>query len=274
MSTFILPFDHRSGLAKEIMGTTYPFSPADRQRAQELKQVIYDAFLEVHAEAHPSDTLGILVEEECGARIIHDAHQKGILNILTLESSGEPELRLQYGDQSASRMRMLSSSLGKVLLRFKEKPAKNDRQLATLQSIHAQLTKAGQRILIELLSTGTEEEREDFLVHTITVAGEMGIVPEFWKVESVSTEQAWKNVRKAAHESSGILLLGRGEDRSHVETAVRTAAKSGVVDGFAIGRTLFADDLRDLIAGKKKRAAVVDAIADNFRSMITLWKSV
>ncbi|MEK9157128.1 MAG: DUF2090 domain-containing protein, partial [Patescibacteria group bacterium] len=61
---------------------------------------------------------------------------------------------------------------------------------------------------------------------------------------------------------------------SYVETAVRTATKSGVVDGFAIGRTLFANDLRDLIAGKKKRAAAVDAIADNFRSMITLWKSV
>jgi 5-dehydro-2-deoxygluconokinase len=274
MSTFILPFDHRSGLAKEIMGTTYPFSPTDRQRAQELKQVIYDAFLDVYAEAHPSDTLGILVEEECGARIIHDAHHKGILNILTLESSGEPELRLQYGEQSASRMRMLNSSLGKVLLRFKEKPEKNNRQLATLQSIHAQLTKAGQRILIELLSTGSEDEREDFLVHTITLAGEMGIVPEFWKVESIPTEVGWRSVRKAAHESSGILLLGRGEDRSHVEAAVRTAAKSGVVDGFAIGRTLFADSLRDLVAGRKKRPAAVDAIADNFRSMITLWKSV
>lgn len=274
MSTFILPFDHRSGLAREIMATTYPFSPADRQRAQELKQVIYDAFLQVHAEAHPSDTLGVLVDEETGARILHDAHRRGILNMLTLESSGEPELRLQYGDQSTARMRMLGSSMGKVLLRFNEKPGKTDRQLVTLQSIHAQLTRAGQRLLIELLSTGTEEEREDFLVHTITVTGEMGIVPEFWKVESVLTEQAWKNVRKAAHESSGILLLGRGEDRSHVETAVRTAAKSGVVDGFAIGRTLFADDLRALVTGKKKRTAAVDAIADNFRSMITLWKSV
>ncbi len=81
-------------------------------------------------------------------------------------------------------------------------------------------------------------------------------------------------MRKAARESSGILLLGRGEDRAYVENAVRTAAKSGVVDGFAIGRTLFADDLRELVAGKKKRAAVVDAIADHFRSMITLWKSV
>ncbi len=274
MPTFLLPFDHRTGFAKEIMETTYPFSQSDRQRAQELKQLIYDAFLKVYAEEHPHDTLGILVDEETGSNVLHDAHRKGVMHILTLEASGEPELRLQYGDQSAQRLRMMGASMGKVLLRFSENPEKNNRQLATLQSIHAQLTKSGQRLLIELLSAGTEEEREDFLLHTIGLAHDMGIVPEFWKVESLPTEHAWKNVRKALHTSSGLLLLGRGEDRAHVENAVRIAATSKVVDGFAIGRTLFADDLRNLLAGKKKRSAVVDAIADHFRSMMTLWKSV
>ena len=274
MATFILPFDHRNGLAKEIMDTSYPFSPADRQRAQELKQVIYDGFLEVYGDGHANDVLGILVDEETGSRILHDAHQKGMMNILTLEASGEPSLRLQYGEQSSQRMRMLGATLGKVLLRFTEKPQKDDRQLQTLQAVCAQLTRAGQRILIELLSTGTEEEREEFLIHTIRTAGEMGIVPEFWKVESLVSAQAWKNVKDVMHSSSGILLLGRGEDRAHVEQAVRTAAKSGMVDGFAIGRTLFADELRGVVTGKKKRTAAVHAIAENFRSMITLWKSV
>lgn len=274
MATFILPFDHRSGLAKEIMQTSYPFSPADRTRAQELKHVIYDGFLEIHAESHGNDVLGILVDEETGARILHDAHSRGIMHILTLEASGEPQLRLQYGEQSSQRLRMLGASLGKVLLRFSDLPAKNDRQLQMLQQICAQLANTGQRILIELLSTGTEEEREGFLLHTIGTCTEMGIVPEFWKVESLPSVTAWKHVKGVLHDSSGILLLGRGEDRAHVETAVRTAAQSGVVDGFAIGRTLFADELRALVADKKKRPAAVQAIADNFRSMITLWKSV
>jgi 5-dehydro-2-deoxygluconokinase len=274
MATFILPFDHRSGFAKEIMETSYPFSPADRARAQELKQIIYDGFLEVFEDGRGSDVLGILVDEETGSRILQDAHHRGILDILTLEASGEPQLRLQYGEQSSQRIRMLGATLGKVLLRFSEKPQKNDRQLQTLQTVCAQLTRAGQRVLIELLSTGTEEKREDFLAHTIRVCGEMGIVPEFWKVESLPSISAWKHVKGTLHDSSGILLLGRGEDRAHVEDAVRTAAKSGVVDGFAIGRTLFANELRNIVAGKKKRPAAVHTVADNFRSMITLWKSV
>lgn len=274
MSTFILPFDHRSGLAKEIMGTTYPFSPANRQRAQELKQVIYDAFLEVYAESHPTDTLGILVDEESGSSIIHDAHRRGIMNILTLEASGEPELRIQYGDQSTQRMRMLGSSLGKVLIRFSSLPSIQDRQLITLQNIHAQLTRAGQKILIELLSSGTEEEREAFLIHTLTLAHTMGIVPEFWKVEGLSTQQAWRHVRNVAHPSSGILVLGRGEDQAHVQRMISIAATSGVVDGLAIGRTIFADPLRALLEGKGTRKDAVYAIADRFRSMITLWKSL
>lgn len=279
MSTFILPFDHRSGLAREIMHTTYPFSPADRARAQELKDIIYEAFLKVSETSRPTDTLGILVDEETGSRVLHDAHRRGILNILTLESSGEPALRLQYGEQSSQRIRMLGSSLGKVLLRFEKKPEKNDRQLATLQSLHAQLTRAGQRVLIELLSSGTEETREDFLVHTIGIANDMGIIPEFWKVESLPTQEAWQRLRKVVHSSSGILLLGRGEDRTHVEQAVKIAASSTCngkksVDGFAIGRTLFADALREVVEGKKKRAEAVHAIADTFQAFITLWKSV
>lgn len=272
--TFILPFDHRSGLAKEIMETTYPFSPADRARAQELKRIIFDAFLSVYHENGGRDVLGILIDEETGAHILHDAHAKGILNILTLEASGEPQLRLQYGDQSSQRLRMLGASLGKVLLRFSSLPTKNDVQLQTLQRVCAQLTNAGQRVLIELLSTGSEEERPVFLTHTISLCKEMGIVPEFWKVESLPTPRDWQQVKATLHASSGILLLGRGEDRAHVEMAVRTAAQSGVVDGFAIGRTLFADALRGFVAGKKKRADAVLEIADHFRTMITLWKSV
>lgn len=274
MATFILPFDHRSGLAKEIMGTAYPFPPSDRVLAQDLKQIIYEGFLEVYGDGHGTDVLGVLVDEETGARILHDAHTKGIFHMLTLEASGEPALRLQYGEQSSQRLRMLGASLGKVLLRFSEKPQKNDRQIQTLQALHAQLTRAGQRLLIELLSSGGVEEREEFLVHTIGIAGEMGIVPEFWKVEGLASESAWRHVKNTLHSSSGLLLLGRGEDRTHVEDMVRIAAKSGVVDGFAIGRTLFADELRGVVSGKKKRAAAVHAIADNFRSMIQLWKSV
>lgn len=279
MATFILPFDHRSGLAKEIMETTYPFSPADRQRAQELKRVIYDAFLEVRHAYDGNDVLGILIDEETGSQILHDAHHHGIFNILTLEASGEPTFRLQYGDQSSQRIRMIGASMGKVLLRFPGLPEKHDRQLQVLQAIHAQLTKAGQRLLIELLSTGSEDEREDFLVHTIRIATEMGIIPEFWKVESLPTEQAWKKVKSVCHDSSGILLLGRGEDRAHVEEAVKTAAEckergKNLIDGFAIGRTLFADELRKLVAGKMKRKDAVHAIAENFHSMIRLWKPV
>lgn len=274
MATFILPFDHRSGLAKEIMETAYPFSPADRVRAQELKQIIYEGFLEVYGDGHGSDVLGVLIDEETGARILHDTHAKGIMHMLTLEASGEPALRLQYGEQSSQRLRVLGASLGKVLLRFSEKPQKNDRQLQTLQTLHAQLARAGQRLLIELLSTGSVEEREDFLLHTIATAEEMGIVPEFWKVEGLASEDAWKRVRRVLNASSGLLLLGRGEDRASVEEMIRVAAKSGTVDGFAIGRTLFANELREVVAGKKKRATAVQTIADNFRSMITLWKSV
>lgn len=279
MSTFILPFDHRSGFAKDIMGTSYPFSPADRQRAQDLKGVIFDAFLEARRTYMLSDTLGILVDEETGSSFLHTAHSLGILSLLTLEASGEPSLRLQYGDRSAARIRSTGASLGKVLLRFSSLPDRNDRQLVTLQQLHAQLTRAGYRLLVELLSPGSTEDREAFLLHTIALAQDMGIVPEFWKVEMLPSVRAWERVRGITHPSSGILVLGRGEDRHHVEEALRIAgsARSShkkAVDGFAIGRTLFADELRKLLAGTLSRQDAVSGIAHQYSSMMTLWNSL
>ncbi len=279
MSTFILPFDHRSGFAKEIMHTSYPFSPTDRQRAQDLKEIIFDAFLEARNIHTLSDTLGILVDEETGSSLLHSANHLGIFSLLTLEASGEPSLRLQYGDHSAARIRSTGASMGKVLLRFSSLPQKNDRQLLILQQLHAQLTRAGHRLLVELLFLGDATEREHFLVHTISLAQDMGIVPEFWKVEALPQASAWEALRKATHSSSGILLLGRGEDAVHVEHSLRIAgavrlSQKRAVDGFAIGRTIFAEDLRKLLDGKISRHDAVSGIAHHFTSMISLWNSL
>ena len=277
MSTFILPFDHRNGLAREIMGTSYPFSPADRERACDLKRVIYDAFLLVHAERTPHDHFAVLIDEETGSAILHDAHERGIATILTLEQSGGEPFRLQYGEQSCERMQSLHASLGKVLIHFSCIPKRDDAQLVTLQKLHAQCTHAGQSLLIELLSSGSEDTREHFLTHTIGLATSMGIIPAFWKVEGLPSASAWNAVRTVAHASSDILVLGRGEDQSHAEKMVRIAAQSRhdekpTVNGFAIGRTIFADPLRSLLAGKLDREGAVHRIADNFRFFVAAWK--
>lgn len=278
MSTFILPFDHRSGFARDIMHTTYPFSKTDRERAQDLKILIYEAFLNVIAQSAKDDTYAILADEETCSGVLHNAHERGIMTIMTLEVSGEPILRLQYGEQSAHRLRIMGASVGKTLLRFTSFPQENDRQLQTLAQLARSLQESHHPLLVELLFSGEETVREDFLAHTIPLAESMGIIPEYWKVESLPNASAWKHIRTLTNPSSQLVLLGRGEARTRVDTALCIASQASInnmyaVDGFAIGRTLFAEPLRAFLKKTSSRAQTVHAIADAFSSAIELWKS-
>ena len=72
-------------------------------------------------------------------------------------------------------------------------------------------------------------------------------------------------------------MLGRGEDKERVIASLKIAAQSGkdtVVHGFAIGRTLFAQELRDAHEGKITKAQASQRIAENFREMIDIWNNV
>ena len=80
----------------------------------------------------------------------------------------------------------------------------------------------------------------------------------------------WKEIYKVA--KSDLVILGRGASKAKVEDWIIAAAKSGVVSGFAIGRTIFYKPLEQFKDKKITRKQAVEKIAKNYLYFIKLWE--
>ena len=74
---YVLPFDHRATFSKTMFGWEGPLRVEQTAQIAAIKDVIYDAFKAAVAGGVPKDRAGILVDEQFGAKILHDAAKQG-----------------------------------------------------------------------------------------------------------------------------------------------------------------------------------------------------
>lgn len=96
-----------------------------------------------------------------------------------------------------------------------------------------------------------------------------GVHPTLWKLEMQKSARDWKKLAKIA--KVPMILLGHGESMKVVDNWVIDAAKSGAVDGFAIGRTIFFDPIKKYHEKSITKKQAIDAIAKNYLHFVKLW---
>src|SRR3546814_9614852 len=71
----------------------------------------------------------------------------------------------------------------------------------------------------------------------------IGIRPDWWKLEPQRDPAAWRHIEAAVREGDpecrGILLLGLSSPMDELIESFPAAARSPLVKGFAVGRTIF-----------------------------------
>jgi 5-dehydro-2-deoxygluconokinase len=105
---------------------------------------------------------------------------------------------------------------------------------------------------------------------------ELGIKPDWWKLEPQPDAAAWRNIAKviAANDRHcrGIVLLGLDAPESELGAAFRIAAAVPLVKGFAVGRTIFAEAAARWLAGEIDDEAAVADMARRFASLARAWE--
>jgi 5-dehydro-2-deoxygluconokinase len=111
----------------------------------------------------------------------------------------------------------------------------------------------------------------------ITRFYDIGIYPDWWKLEPMQTTAAWAATCDAITTRDphvqGIVILGLGQSEAELAASFKLAAQFPLVKGFAVGRTIHADVGRDWLAGRIDDAAAVATMADNFTRMCGYWDS-
>lgn len=104
---------------------------------------------------------------------------------------------------------------------------------------------------------------------------EIGVYPDWWKLEPMKTRAAWKNACDAVHRNDpyvrGIVVLGLDAPQSELEESFRLAAGFDLVKGFAVGRTIFADAARSWLGGKMTDEEAAKDMAQRYTSLCRIW---
>jgi 5-dehydro-2-deoxygluconokinase len=291
---YILPFDHRGSFQTKMFGWTGTLSASQTAEIASTKQVIYDGFKSALQAGVPKKKAGILVDEQFGAAILHDAAANGYTTACPAEKSGQEEFDFEYGENFAKHIESFHPTFCKVLVRYNPEGdrALNRRQAARLKRLSDYLHTAGRsKFMFELLVPAEKsqleqvkgdkkaydlEVRPHLMVETIEQLQDAQVEPDVWKIEGLDRrgdcEKVVASARRGGRKNVGCIILGRGENDQKVREWLSTAAAVDGFIGFAVGRTSFWNPLVNMRANKITRAAAAGQIAALYREFVDIFE--
>jgi myo-inositol catabolism protein IolC len=284
----ILRLDHRASFEKGLFGFPPPLTTEQTATVAAGNQVVYHGFKLALSKGAPREAAGILVDEQFGAAILHDAHAQGF-TCVSAEKSGQEEFAFEYGDRWQDHITAFAPSFVKVLVRYNPESdeATNRRQAARLKELSDYSHRNGYRLLFERLVPMTHEQsdrlegdqrlydddlRPSLMTGAIEELQQAGVEPDVWKVEGLDRsgdcEAPVRTARRDGRSSVGCIVLGRGSDETGILAWLRVAASVSGFIGFAVGRTSFWDALVGLCDGTLAHEAAVAQIAERYAEWI------
>jgi myo-inositol catabolism protein IolC len=289
---YMLAFDHRGSFQKGLFGVSGPASPEVHAKVADTKSLIFEAFELAIARGAPAEASGLLVDEEFGADVARRAKAGGFPLAMPVEKSGQEEFDFEFGADFGAHVEDFDPTFAKVLVRYNPDgdAELNARQLARLRELGDWLHARDRKFLFELLVPATPEQldavggdqhrydteiRPGLVVRTIRESQEAGVEADIWKIEGLDSRddclRVSEQARSGGRDGVACIVLGRGADEAAVFKWLEAGASVPGYVGFAVGRTLWWDELKAYIAGSLTRDEAAGRIAANYLRMIDAY---
>ena len=132
--------------------------------------------------------------------------------------------------------------------------------------------------LLELIPSKVGAVDDDTTPALIQRFYDLGVFPDWWKLEPFKTAQAWSKAAAAIHANDphtrGIVVLGLDAPADELAASFKLAAQEPLVKGFAVGRTIFGDAARAWMTGAMDDRAAVDQMATRYAALCAVWDKV
>jgi myo-inositol catabolism protein IolC len=290
---FILAFDHRGSFQKKWFGIEGEPSPEETQKISDAKHLIFEGLLSAaEGEIEPSVT-GALVDEQFGGSVPSQAKGRGFKLAMPVEKSGQNEFDFQYDDQFGEHIESFDPDFAKVLVRYNPDgdAEMNARQLERLKRLADWLHENDRKFLFELLVPAEDaqleqvggdtdrydaELRPELMRRTIEEIQDHGIEVDVWKIEGVDErsdcEVLAQTTRRDGRDGVVCVLLGRGANDEKVDHWLTQAAPVDGFVGFAIGRSIWGDALKQFLDGSLDRDTAAKQIGDNYTRFVRVYQ--
>jgi 5-dehydro-2-deoxygluconokinase len=150
-----------------------------------------------------------------------------------------------------------------------------ERQEGTVRRLFEATRRNGLEFLLEIIPSKVGPCDDGTTARLIRRFYEIGVHPDWWKLEPLTSDAAWSDSVAAITENDphtrGIVVLGLDAPAAELEASFALAAKHRLVRGFAVGRTIFAEAARDWLAGRIGDRAAIDDMVGRYRSLCAAW---
>jgi 5-dehydro-2-deoxygluconokinase len=261
-------FDHRMQL-EDLPGAT-------SESIARFKELCLDAALQV-SQGRPG--YGILCDNRLGKSALHRAAGQGLWIGRPVEWPGsrplslEPELGPDFGGLSEWPLEHVVKVL--CFCHPADAPEMRADQEATMTRLFHACRRNRLEMLLEVIPSKVGPVDDQTTMALINRFYEIGIYPDWWKLEPMQTSAAWAATCGAIEANDphvqGIVILGLGQSEAELAASFRLAAAFSLVKGFAVGRTIHGDMGRAYFAGQLDAATVTATMAESFRRLSRIW---
>ncbi len=270
----VFAFDHRIQL--EEMAAEAGVST---ERIGEFKQLCLNATLQV---ANGAKGYGILCDGRLGRDALYRAAGTNLWIGRPAEWPGSRPLKLEpeLGPDCGGLVEWSIENVVKLLCFYHPDDTAEikARQEETVLRLFAAARRNRLEFLLEIIPSKAGPVNDDTTARVIERFYEIGVYPDWWKLEPMKTTAAWANAcdaitRNDAH-TRGIVVLGLDAPAEELEASLAIAAGFDLVKGFAVGRTIFGDAARKWLNGLISDEEAVAEMAARYRSLCNVWDSV
>jgi 5-dehydro-2-deoxygluconokinase len=268
----VFAFDHRmqlEALAKE--------AGADLERIGAFKQLCLKAAQQV-ADGRPG--FGILCDGRLGRDALYAAAGTGLWIGRPVELPGsrpldtEPELGPDLGGLAEWPLEHVVKAL--CFYHPDDDPLLKAQQETTVLRLFAAARRNRLEFLLEVIPSKAGPVDDGTTAKVISRFYDIGVYPDWWKLEPMKTDAAWKNACEAIHArdpyTRGIVVLGLDASAGELQQSFAVAARHPLVKGFAVGRTIFAAVAAKWLAGEIGDEEAVAGMAEKFADLCNAWE--
>lgn len=270
----VFAFDHRIQL--EEMAAEVGVS---NEKIGKFKQLCLDAALQV---ANGAKGYGILCDGRLGRDALYRAAGTGLWIGRPTEWPGSRPLKLEpeLGPDCGGLVEWPVENVVKLLCFYHPDDTAEFKaqQEETVSRLFAAARRNRLEFLLEIIPSKAGAVDDDTTARVIERFYEIGVYPDWWKLEPMKTKAAWANAcdaitRNDAH-TRGIVVLGLDAPAEELEASLAIAADFDLVKGFAVGRTIFGDAARKWLNGSFSDEEAIADMATRYRSLCKVWDSV
>jgi 5-dehydro-2-deoxygluconokinase len=264
----IFAFDHRIQL-EQMPGYTL-------ERGGAFKELCLQAAVQVQG-GRPG--YGILCDNRIGRKALHAASGSGLWVGRPCEWPGsrpltlEPELGSDYGGLSE----WARDNVVKVLCFCHpddDAQTRADHE-ATVKRLFEAARRNNLEFLLEIIPSKVGPVNDQTTAILIQQFYDIGVFPDWWKLEPMTTHAAWSNtiaaIEKNDRYTRGIVVLGLDAPEAELAASFEVAASFELVRGFAVGRTIFGDVARAWMKDEIEDAAAIEEMAKRYGRLASIW---